>query len=106
MMAVIENIEIARDTYRLRLGGVEIASAIRPGQFVMVRPGPEAAIDPLLGRPFALYDVIRNEAGVAYALDIVYLVIGRGTAALAWRRPDDRLSVWGPLGNGFEPFSS
>ena len=37
------------------------------------------------------------------AFDVVYLVVGRGTAALAQRRPGERLSVWGPLGNGFGP---
>src|SRR5262245_45244442 len=60
---VLENVPIARDTYRLRLDAPELARAIRPGQFVMVRPGPEGASDPLLGRPFALYDVVLGEAG-------------------------------------------
>jgi dihydroorotate dehydrogenase electron transfer subunit len=32
---------------------------------------------------------------------VVYLVVGRGTAALAQRHAGERLSVWGPLGNGF-----
>ena len=32
---------------------------------------------------------------------MVYLVVGRGTAALAQRRPGERLAIWGPLGNGF-----
>jgi dihydroorotate dehydrogenase electron transfer subunit len=36
-------------------------------------------------------------------LDVVYLVVGRGTAALSRLRPGDRLPVWGPLGNGFGP---
>ncbi len=98
---ILENVSIARDTYRLRLGGPEIAAAIRPGQFVMIRPGDEGATDPLLGRPLALYDVVRDLSGAAVAFDVVYLVVGRGTAALSRRRPGDRLSIWGPLGNGF-----
>jgi dihydroorotate dehydrogenase electron transfer subunit len=100
-VAVLENVRIARDTYRIRLDDPAMARAIRPGQFLMIRPG--LGTDPLLGRPFALYDVARDGSGVPFALDIVYLVIGRGTAALAERRPGDRLSVWGPLGNGFGP---
>jgi dihydroorotate dehydrogenase electron transfer subunit len=67
----------------------------------MIRPGP--GTDPLLGRPFALYDVARDASGTPKAIDVVYLVIGRGTAALASRRPGDRVTVWGPLGNGFGP---
>ncbi len=98
---VLENERIARDTYRLRLEVPEIARAILPGQFVMVRA--VTTTDPLLGRPFALYDVVRDREGLPVAIDVVYLVIGRGTSALAERRPGERLSVWGPLGNHFGP---
>ena len=100
---ILENQPIARDTYRLRLGDPEMAATIQPGQFVMIRPGPEGSNDPLLGRPLALYDVVRDPAGAAVALDIVYLVVGRGTTALSRRRSGERVSVWGPLGNGFGP---
>ncbi|HEX8204321.1 MAG TPA: dihydroorotate dehydrogenase electron transfer subunit [Isosphaeraceae bacterium] len=100
-VAVLENREIARQTYRLRLDDPEMACAIRPGQFLMIRPG--SGTDPLLGRPLALYDVVRDAAGTPIAVEVVYLVVGRGTAALAARRPGDRLAVWGPLGNGFGP---
>jgi dihydroorotate dehydrogenase electron transfer subunit len=103
LVPVLENAPIARDTYRLRLSDPILAKAIRPGQFVMIRPGPEGADDPLLGRPFALYDVFTDENGLPVGVDVVYLVVGRGTAVLAQRRPGDRLSLWGPLGNGFGP---
>jgi len=103
LVPVLENVPIARDTYRLRLGDATMARTIEPGQFVMVRPGPEGATDPLLGRPLALYEVIRDESGTPTAFEVVYLVVGRGTAALSQRRPGERLSVWGPLGNGFGP---
>ena len=103
MLPVLENVAIARDTFRLRLGNAEIASVIRPGQFVMIRPGPAGATDPLLGRPLALYDVVSDSSGAPSAFDIVYLVVGRGTASLARRRPGEHVSVWGPLGNGFGP---
>jgi dihydroorotate dehydrogenase electron transfer subunit len=103
-VTVLENVSVARDTYRLRLDDPEMAAAILPGQFLMVRAG--AGTDPLLGRPFALYDVARDASGRPSAVDIVYLVIGRGTAALAECRPGDRLPVWGPLGNGFGPAPS
>jgi len=102
---VLENVPIARNTYRIRLEAAELADSIRPGQFVMIRPGSEGANDPLLGRPFALYDIVRDSAGAAVAIDVVYIVIGQGTSALSGRRPGERLAVWGPLGNGFEPLS-
>ncbi len=103
LVAVLENVAIARDTYRLRVDDPILARAILPGQFLMIRPAAEGADDPLLGRPFALYDVATDAAGVPTAVDVVYSVVGRGTAALAQRRPGERLSVWGPLGNGFGP---
>jgi dihydroorotate dehydrogenase electron transfer subunit len=104
-VAVLENRPIARDTYLLRLDDPAMARAIRPGQFLMVRAcdGPPGGTDPLLGRPFALYDVARDADGAPAAVDVVYLVLGRGTATLARRRPGERLTAWGPLGNGFGP---
>ena len=86
-VAILENVAIAPDTFRLRLDDPAMARAIRPGQFVMIRPA--TGTDPLLGRPFALYDVAREAAARRSAIDVVYLVIGRGTAALARRRPGD-----------------
>jgi dihydroorotate dehydrogenase electron transfer subunit len=56
-----------------------------------------STIDPLLGRPFAIYEVEGN------CVDVVYMIIGRGTAELSNRRPGDHVSVWGPLGNPFGP---
>src|SRR5689334_6042042 len=103
LATVRENVAIARDTYRIRLEAPALARAIIPGQFVMIRPGAEGAEDPLLGRPFALYDVVADESGSPSAVDIVYLVLGRGTSALARRKPGELVSVWGPLGNGFGP---
>ena len=103
LVPVLDNIAIARDTYRLRLGDAAMAQAIKPGQFVMIRPGPEGATDPLLGRPLALYEVVRDSTGNPTAFDVVYLVVGRGTAALSQRRPGERIAVWGQLGIGFGP---
>jgi dihydroorotate dehydrogenase electron transfer subunit len=103
LVPITENVPIARDTYRMRLADPTIAGSIRPGQFVMIRPGDAGSSDPLLGRPLALYDVARDGAGKPTAIDVVYLVVGRGTAALAARRAGEALSVWGPLGNGFGP---
>src|SRR5262249_18609102 len=69
------------------------------GQFVMLRlPG---TTDPLLGRPFALYDTVLDAQGQAVAVDIVYVVVGKLTGLLAQASPGDTLEAWGPLGNGF-----
>jgi dihydroorotate dehydrogenase electron transfer subunit len=96
---VTANVRLARDTYRVRLRAPALAAAIRPGQFLMIRLG--ASSDPLLGRPFALYDTVIDNHGAISELDIVYLVVGKLTGLLAKLRPGDRVDVWGPLGNGF-----
>ena len=48
--------QLARDTYRVRFDCPELAQIIVPGQFVMLRMA--GCDDPLLGRPFALYDTV------------------------------------------------
>mgnify|MGYP006198369949 CR=1 FL=1 len=91
MAELKDRMPVAYNTPEIRFDCPEIARRIVPGQFLMLRLA--GFNDPLLGRPFALYDVVRDVAGTPRALDVVYLVIGRGTAALAWRRPGDRLRL-------------
>ncbi len=100
---VLENVPLARQTYRIRLQTPELAKAIRPGQFLMLRLPNHS--DPLLGRPFALYDTVLNKDGEPSALDVVYLVVGKLTGLLAQVRAGDRVEVWGPLGNGFPDYT-
>jgi dihydroorotate dehydrogenase electron transfer subunit len=97
--AVVENVRLARDTYRVRLAWPELARRIVPGQFVMLRLAGSG--DPLLGRPLALYDTWCDADGTPQGIDVVYLVVGKMTRRLAEVRAGDQLEVWGPLGNGF-----
>jgi dihydroorotate dehydrogenase electron transfer subunit len=100
---VVENIKLARDTYRVRFHCPEIAARIVPGQFLMVRLA--ALNDPLIGRPLALYDTVLPSDGATESdpqeIDVVYLVKGKLTSRLVEYQPGQRLDVWGPLGNGF-----
>ncbi|OUT62851.1 MAG: dihydroorotate dehydrogenase electron transfer subunit [Planctomycetaceae bacterium TMED10] len=96
---IVENVPIAKQTYRLRFDCQEIATRIVPGQFVMIRLAD--GDDPLLARPFALYDTVLGVSGKPVGLDIVYLVLGKMTTRLAGLLPGTELDVWGPLGNGF-----
>ena len=98
---ILENEQIARDTYRVRITCEPIARLILPGQFVMMRL--TNGDDPLLGRPLALYDTVVDADGTPFALDVVYLVVGKMTRKLAACGPGDEVVVWGPLGNGFSP---
>src|SRR5947208_14300542 len=100
---VLDHTRLAERTYRIRLGCPELARAIRPGQFVMLRL--PCTSDPLLGRPFALYDTVLDDGGSPVGLDVVYLVVGKMTGLLADVKAGEPVEVWGPLGNGFPDLS-
>lgn len=96
---VVEHELMARNTWRMRLKCPQIAAQILPGQFLMIRaPG---RTDPLLGRPFALYDTYLNREGQAEGIDFGYVVVGKMTSLLASLSIGDAVEIWGPLGNGF-----
>lgn len=100
-VTVLQNIRIARDTYRLRFECREIARRITPGQFVMLRLA--GYDDPLLGRALALFDTVLSDTGEPWCIDVVYLVTGKMTQRLVDFQAGQKLEVWGPLGNGFSP---
>jgi dihydroorotate dehydrogenase electron transfer subunit len=100
---IIENVHLARDTYRIRFYSPEIARRIVPGQFLMLRLA--GVNDPLIGRPLALYDTVLSQRGEPTAVDVVYLVKGKLTSRLWQLQAGQQLDVWGPLGNGFEHHS-
>ena len=96
---IVENVRLAKDTYRVRFHAPDLARRITPGQFVMLRLA--GVNDPLIGRPLALYDTIPGPTGEPEAVDVVYLVKGKLTSRLWQMLPGQQLDVWGPLGNGF-----
>lgn len=92
---VIENSVIAGDVYKLIVSAPEIASCVRPGQFVHLRLTD--TLDPLLRRPISIADC--NEA--VGALTLIYRVVGRGTMLMTKLQPGDTVDCMGPLGTGF-----
>ena len=100
---LVENVRLARDTYRLRFHCPEMARRFLPGQFLMIRLS--GCNDPLIGRPLALYDTVLDNAGAVSGVDVVYLAKGKLTSRLVECRAGTKLEVWGPLGNGFPPQS-
>jgi len=97
---VLSQRQLARDTYALALETPQIAAAILPGQFFMVRA--VGTVEPLLGRPFALYDTVIAD-GRPIGVEFGYTVVGKLTRLMPAWRPSDLVEIWGPLGNGFPP---
>ena len=78
-LPIVENVCIARDTWRVRLEAPQLAEKILPGQFVMLRLADYQ--DPLIGRALALYQVV-DQHGKPHFVDLVYIVKGKFTTAL------------------------
>jgi len=89
------NTRIASDTYLMGLRSKKIATAAKPGHFVMMRV--RSGIDPLLRRPFSICGAQGDDL-----FHILYRVVGQGTAIMADIKEGEKLSVLGPLGKGFE----
>ncbi len=76
-----------------------------PGQFIMLRTS--SGIDPLLRRPFGIFDAGLHsppQTGAASHpfFEILYKVVGKGTSLLSSLHENDLLDVLGPLGKGFD----
>tara|TARA_R110002049_G_scaffold72490_2_gene187036 strand:+ start:6330 stop:7208 length:879 start_codon:yes stop_codon:yes gene_type:complete len=99
--AIERNDEIAENTFLVRVSAPEIAASVVPGQFVMIRMKGRDA--PLIGRALAVYDVIQDPSGTARWVDLVYIRKGAFTQTIAASPLGTLVTVWGPLGNGFDP---
>ena len=102
---VVSNVEVSPGYYRMRLAVPRSFSHARPGQFIMLKV--RDAIDPLLRRPFGIFDlnILESEypeGGEQTYLEILYRVVGKGTAMLSALHHSDHLDVLGPLGRGFD----
>ena len=71
----------------------DIAREAMPGQFVMVRCGPETT----LPRPFSVHQADNDRIALLYAVREG----GRGTEWLSRQKSGASVSIFGPLGNGF-----
>jgi dihydroorotate dehydrogenase electron transfer subunit len=98
---VIANTRLSPDYNALVLGAPEIADLAAPGQFVMIRTSQ--TLDPLLRRPFSIFEYVRDDAGQLLGISLLNKRVGVGTSRLYDARPGDRLSVLGPLGRPFVP---
>jgi len=97
---VVANTRLSDDYNILELSAPAIAQAAGPGQFVMVKP--EGLADPLLRRPFSIFEILRRD-GAPVGLSLMNKRVGRGTSLLFDARPGDRIACLGPLGRPFVP---
>jgi dihydroorotate dehydrogenase electron transfer subunit len=99
--AVIENRRLSADYNVLSLAAPEIAAVAQPGQFVMIRTS--GGNDPLLRRPFSIFEILRDGDGAPIGLSIFNKRVGAGTTLLSRVATGATLLTLGPLGRPFEP---
>ena len=87
---VLTNGEVAPGVFHLTVCG---SFPAKPAQFYMLRAWE---LDPLLARPMSVFE--RTEEQISF----LYEVRGRGTELLSRLKSRDVLSLFGPLGNGWE----
>jgi dihydroorotate dehydrogenase electron transfer subunit len=103
---VISNVELSPGYFRMRMSAPQELLSSAPGQFLMLKVVD--AIDPLLRRPFGLFDVgtFTPEyagCGIQCYAEILYKVVGKGTRMLSALHHGDVVDLLSPLGKGFEP---
>jgi dihydroorotate dehydrogenase electron transfer subunit len=99
--AVIANTRLSADYNVVSIAAPAIGTLASPGQFIMVKPA--RVTDPLLRRPFSIFEILRNESGECTGISILNKRIGVGTRRLYEIEPGGDLAVLGPLGRPFQP---
>jgi dihydroorotate dehydrogenase electron transfer subunit len=96
---VIANRPLSSDYNVLSLAAPEIAAIASPGQFVMLKASRRH--DPLLRRPFSVFEVLRDRRGEPSGITILNKRIGVSTGLLYEAQSGQRVDCLGPLGHPF-----
>jgi dihydroorotate dehydrogenase electron transfer subunit len=96
---ILSNHPLSRDYNVLGFRAPDLARLARPGQFVMVKPSN--GLDPMLRRPFSIFEILRDAEGAPSGISILNKRVGVGTTLLYDARPGDHLNVLGPLGRSW-----
>ena len=88
------------DSYNvIELEAPAIAERVGPGQFVMVKRA--LGREPLLRRPFSVFEVLRDDGGTVRGLSLLSKAVGTVTRDLFAVETDERIQCLGPLGRSF-----
>jgi dihydroorotate dehydrogenase electron transfer subunit len=95
--------DLGAGNHLLTMSSPEQARLVQPGQFMMLKCATGLNDNPLLRRPFSVFDVDRTPgAGRARGLVLLVKVVGAGSEMLAALEPGQEVYVLGPQGRGFE----
>lgn len=88
--------EIIKNHFILKIFSPEIVKEAIPGQFVMLSAWKQW--DPLLRRPFTFNRIFYKEG----SFELLYKKVGKGTEIMSNLKAGDQVSLLGPLGNGIK----
>jgi dihydroorotate dehydrogenase electron transfer subunit len=89
--------------YLLTVSSAEQARLIRPGQFVMLKCVEDVNENPLLRRPFTIFNTFTHARSSRPAgLELLIKDVGVGTHKLVQMKPGQTIHCLGPQGNGFK----
>ena len=95
--------DLGARNYLVSLHAPEQARLVRPGQFIMIKCVEDAYENPLLRRPFTIFNIRRNaRSGRPDGIDLLVKDVGAGTRKLVRTKPGQMLDCMGPLGRGFQ----
>ncbi|MBN2319142.1 MAG: dihydroorotate dehydrogenase electron transfer subunit [Acidobacteria bacterium] len=95
--------DLGSNNYLLTLNAAEQARLIRPGQFFMLKCVEEVDENPLLRRPFTVFNICRHaRSGRPAGLELLIKDVGTGTRKLVRMKPGQIIHCLGPQGNGFK----
>lgn len=92
---IVRQEQVGPQIFRMTLRAPEIAATARAGQFVMVQV--TEGRDPLLRRPFSIHQATGDGL-----MQLLFKVLGKGTAIMAAMTPGRAVNLVGPLGRGFD----
>jgi dihydroorotate dehydrogenase electron transfer subunit len=95
---ILSNQQYGPDIYKMEMFSPYIVRNIMAGQFINIRCAPADGTDPLLRRPFSVFD-IEEKFNV---FSILYLVKGKGTRYMSGLRKGDAVDIAGPMGCGID----
>jgi len=93
---VLNQTEIIKNHFILKIFSPEIVKEAIPGQFIMLSAWKQG--DPFLRRPFTFNRIFYKEG----SFELLYKKVGKGTEIMSYLKPNDQVSLLGPLGNGIK----
>jgi dihydroorotate dehydrogenase electron transfer subunit len=95
---ILVNKKYSENLYKMEIFSPYICRNALPGQFVNVKCSYNEVLDPLLRRPFSIYEIDSR----FNVFSILYLVRGKGTDFLTKLKKGEFLNFIGPLGESIK----